>query len=92
LLHDGEVRLIDFGRTQWRPWTSDVVRLKHQQFVVHPELEAALKAGLDRELDSADEAALRLEEIQQAVSTVAWAHGLGDPVFEEHGRRMISRS
>jgi len=48
-------------------------------------------AGLDREMDSADEAAFRLGEIQQAVSTVSWAHGLGDPVFEEHGRRMISR-
>jgi tRNA A-37 threonylcarbamoyl transferase component Bud32 len=94
LTHEGEVRLIDFGRAGQRPWVSDLVRLRNQQFVGHPELEDAFFAGLGQPLSAigaADAAALTLETIKQGVSTVVWANKIGDADFTEHGRGMISR-
>ncbi len=85
------MRIIDFGRAQWRHWTSELVRLRHLQFVGRPELEAAFHTGLGREFGAVDETALRIEEISQSVGTVVWAHRIGDVQFEEHGRRMIRR-
>jgi tRNA A-37 threonylcarbamoyl transferase component Bud32 len=94
LIHEGTVGLIDFGRGGRRPWVSDLVRLRSQQFVGHPELEAAFLAGLGRplaDIGEADATALALETIRQAVGTVVWAHQIGDADFTEHGRRMIRR-
>jgi hypothetical protein len=94
LTHAGEVRLIDFGRGGQRPWVSDLVRLRNQQFVGHPELEDAFFAGLGLPLSAigeADAAALTLESVRQAVSTVVWASKTGDADFAGRGRVMISR-
>ncbi|MBK7538646.1 MAG: aminoglycoside phosphotransferase family protein [Myxococcales bacterium] len=78
LIHQGKVALIDFGRTAARHWTSDLVRLRHQQLRGEPQLELALFAGLARELDADDLRQYRLEELLQGLATVWWAHGIGD--------------
>lgn len=91
LVHAGTVAVIDFGRAEQRPWTSDLVRLQFQQFVGRPDLEEAFHDGLGRDLDALDIEILELERIYQAVSTVVWANGIGDAGFEEHGRQMIDR-
>lgn len=87
----GILSVIDFGRATDRHWTSDLVRLQHQQFVGHPELEEAFFAGLGRHVEPQDGAILRLENLMQAVTTVVWAHGIGDSRFEDAGRTMITR-
>jgi hypothetical protein len=92
LIHDGRVALIDFGRAAARPWTSDLVRLKHRQLLDRPDLEQALFAGLDRELAPADLRSYRLEELYQGLCTVVWAHGVGDLGFCEEGRWMLERA
>ncbi|WP_181365222.1 hypothetical protein [Arthrobacter sp. HMWF013] len=33
----------------------------------------------------------RLENLNQAVGTVVWAHQIGDAAFEESGRGMVGR-
>ncbi|MEP6478682.1 MAG: aminoglycoside phosphotransferase family protein [Rhodoglobus sp.] len=87
----GVLRVIDFGRGGWRHWTSDLVRMRHQQLLGHPELESAFFAGFGAELSAEEQAHLRLEELEQAVSTVVWAHAVGDAGFEEQGRGMVAR-
>jgi hypothetical protein len=94
ITHEGEVRLIDFGRGGQRPWVSDLVRLRNQQFVGHPEFEDAFFAGLGLPLSAiaeADAAAFTLESVKQAVSTVVWANKIGAADFADHGRVMITR-
>lgn len=87
LVDDGELRIIDYGRALFRSAESDLVRLRHQQFVGHPELQAAFERGYGREPGPV----LELDELEQATTTVSWAHSIGDPEFEEHGRRMLRR-
>lgn len=94
LSHDGTVGLIDFGQSAQRPWVRDLVRLRNQQFVRHPELECAFYEGLGRqasEISESDAAALTLATIAQSLGTVVWAHQMGQTDFLEHGRTMIER-
>jgi len=91
LAYRGVVSVIDFGRGAKRSWVSDLVRLRNQQFVGHPELEQAFMDGLSRTLTEADLEMLALETVSESLGTVVWAHGIGDQEFEEHGRRMIAR-
>ncbi|MFE4196325.1 phosphotransferase [Paenarthrobacter sp. NPDC056912] len=92
-LRDGEeVRIIDFGRAELRPWVHDLVRLSHQQLLAAPRLQAAFFEGLGRTVSQGPEGELwRLENINQAVGTVVWAHQTGDSVFEQQGVRMVER-
>jgi aminoglycoside phosphotransferase (APT) family kinase protein len=93
LIHEGRVALIDFGRAAPRPWTSELVRLRHHQLLDRPELERALFDGLGRELDEHDRRLYHLEELFQGLSTVVWASdNIGDLVFAEHGRQMLRRA
>ena len=91
LVHEGMIRLIDFGRAAPRHWTSELVRMQHQQFLVDPALEPAFFEGLGREFTEEDRLVLRLEHFSQALGTIVWAHGIGDFDFEEQGRRMLAR-
>lgn len=91
LIHDGTVSVIDFGRGAQRSWVSDLVRLRSQQFAGHPDLEDAFMRGLGRPVTGEDAVMLELETVKQSLGTVVWAHGIGDPSFEEHGRGMIAR-
>ena len=69
----------------------DLVRLSHQQFVQRPELAEAFHAGLGRTLGPADEDLWRLENLNQSIGTVVWAHQMGDTAFEQAGRDMVER-
>lgn len=87
LVEDGHVRVIDFGRADWRPAATDLARLAAQQFRGHPELEQAFLAGYGD--DPRDPVTWRMILIREAVGTAAYAHRIGDDAFESQGQRMI---
>ncbi|MFJ5955497.1 aminoglycoside phosphotransferase family protein [Paenarthrobacter sp. NPDC092416] len=93
-LHEhGTVKVIDFGRAEARPWVHDLVRLSHQQLLASPGLSAAFYDGFGRGVSSDSERALwRLENLNQAIGTVVWAHQVGDPGFEQQGLGMVDRA
>ncbi|WP_284986105.1 aminoglycoside phosphotransferase family protein [Arthrobacter sp. fls2-241-R2A-172] len=92
LYDDGEVKVIDFGRADLRPWVHDLVRLTHQQFLADAALATAFQEGLGRAVTSPEEvSAWRLENLDQAVGTVVWAHSIGDESFEQQGVAMVER-
>ncbi|WP_051421674.1 phosphotransferase family protein [Paenarthrobacter nicotinovorans] len=89
---DGDTKVIDFGRADLRPWVHDLVRLSHQQFLGQERLSQAFYEGLGRVIESAQDRILwRLENLNQAVATVVWAHGIGDEDFEQQGIAMVAR-
>lgn len=87
----GQVKIIDFGRADGRPWVHDLVRLSHQQFLGRPDLAFAFHDGLGRTVGAADMDMWRLENLNQAIGTVVWAHQIGDTAFEQSGRDMVER-
>ncbi|MCU1517090.1 MAG: hypothetical protein JWQ75_1811 [Pseudarthrobacter sp.] len=87
----GQIKVIDFGRAEPRPWLHDLVRLSHQQFLNKPDLAEAFYQGLGRTVEPADADLWRLENLNQAVGTVVWAHQMGDAAFEQAGRKMVER-
>ena len=91
LQDNGQIKVIDFGRAERRPWVHDLVRLSHQQFVQRPELAEAFHAGLGRTVGPAEADLWRLENLNQAIGTVVWAHQMGDTAFEQAGRDMVER-
>ncbi|MCT9868832.1 phosphotransferase [Paenarthrobacter aurescens] len=92
LHHNGHIKVIDFGRAELRPWVHDLVRLSHQQFLGRPGLQAAFHEGLGRVVTTEQERHLwTLENLNQSVGTVLWAHQVGDFVFEQQGVDMVDR-
>jgi Ser/Thr protein kinase RdoA (MazF antagonist) len=91
LQENGQVKVIDFGRADKRPWVHDLVRLSHQQFVGRPELEAAFYDGYARMVGASETDLWRLEHLNQAIGTVVWANQVGDAAFEQAGRTMLER-
>lgn len=89
--HDGEIRIIDFGRAAPRPWVHDVVRLSHQQLLGRSELAAAFFEGLGASIVATEQDIWLAEDVNQAIGTVVWAHDVGDPEFEAAGRDMVTR-
>ncbi|MET3902143.1 aminoglycoside phosphotransferase family protein [Paenarthrobacter sp. 4246] len=89
---DGLIKVIDFGRAELRPWVHDLVRLSHQQLLAQPMLAAAFHEGLGRVITTEQEHQLwTLENLNQSVGTVVWAHHVGDAVFERQGVEMVAR-
>jgi aminoglycoside/choline kinase family phosphotransferase len=88
LHHRGTVKMIDFGRADWRPADSDFARLVNQQFVQRPDLEAAFVSGYGS--DPREPAPWRRTLLREAVGTACWAHQVGDSGFEAQGHRMIA--
>lgn len=87
-LVDGErVRVIDFGRFDWRPAATDLARLASQQLLGRPDLERAFFEGYGE--DPRDPAGWRLVRIREAIGTAVWAFQFGDAEFEAQGHRMI---
>ena len=87
LLHEGRVRVIDFGRFDWRPAATDLARLAAQQFRGRPGLERAFLDGYGT--DPRDPEGWRLIRVREAIGTAAWAYQFGDEEFEQQGHRMI---
>lgn len=91
-LHDdGVIKVIDFGRAGPRPWVHDLIRLSHQQLLEAPKLAQAFHDGLGRIVTDDDADIWLLENLNQAIGTVVWAHQVGDELFEQAGRRMMDR-
>ena len=87
LVDDGRVRVIDFGRFDWRPAATDLARLAAQQFRGRPELERAFLDGYGT--DPRGPEGWRLIRVREAIGTAAWAYQFGDEEFEQQGHRMI---
>ena len=90
LIHDGVIRVIDLGRSDWRPAATDFARLAHQEWVGRPDLEAAFLEGYA--VDPREPAAWRAMLLQEAIGTAVWAYSVGDDGFEAQGHRMIAES
>ncbi|WP_343902907.1 phosphotransferase family protein [Arthrobacter rhombi] len=92
---DGRIAVIDFGRAELRPWYSDLVRMDHHDFALRADLRAAFRDGYGPEPGPVDEDAAPgrlLDELMQSLGTIVWSRDVGDAVFEEHGRSMLTRS
>lgn len=90
LRHHQEVRVIDFGRADWRPADSDFARLASQQFRGRPDLEAAFLGGYGG--DPREPESWRRSQLREAVATACWAHQVGDEAFEAQGHRMVEEA
>jgi thiamine kinase-like enzyme len=87
-LMDGtELRIIDFGRYEFRPAATDFCRLAVQQWRSHPHLETAFFEGYGS--DPRDGEVWNVALLREAVATAAWAYQAGDQRFEEQGHRML---
>ncbi|GGI68135.1 hypothetical protein GCM10007175_00940 [Pseudarthrobacter scleromae] len=91
LVDGGKIKVIDFGRADARPWVHDLVRLTHQQFLGRPALAEAFYSGLGKHPNSAAADVWQLENLNQALGTVVWAHKIGDAAFEQSGVERLER-
>lgn len=87
LLARRDVKIIDFGRFDFRPAMSDFCRLAAQQWHSHPQLETAFFEGYGT--DPRDSDLWNIAMLREAVSTAAWAYQAGDQEFEKQGHRML---
>ena len=90
LLHDDRVKVIDFGRFDHRPRSSDLTRLARQQWRDRPDLEAAFFDGYGS--DPRAEPGWTMLLLMEAIGTAAWAFQVGDQAFEAQGHRMLAES
>lgn len=88
LIDSTELKIIDFGRFDFRPATSDFCRLAVQQWRSFPRLEAAFLEGYGSDPRNND--VWNMELLREAISTTAWAYQVGDVEFEKQGHRMLS--
>lgn len=87
-LFDGEhLRVIDFGRFDYRPASTDLCRLAVQQWRTMPALEAAFMSGYGDDPRNAEVWAIDL--LREAIGTAVWAYQIGDEPFERQGHRML---
>ncbi len=90
LVHSGEVRVIDFGRFEFRPAATDLCRLAVQQWRGRPELEQAFLDGYGT--DPRSYAVWRIDLLREAIGTAVWAFQMGDEEFENQGHRMLTEA
>lgn len=88
LVHDGVVRIIDFGRAALRPALTDFHPLAAQQFADDPVLERAFLDGYGE--DPREPGAWRRNQVRAAVGAAAWAFQVGHRTLEQQGHRMIA--
>ncbi|ODT25742.1 MAG: aminoglycoside phosphotransferase [Microbacterium sp. SCN 69-37] len=82
-----KVRVIDFGRFDYRPAATDLCRLAVQQWRSMPSLEIAFMSGYVD--DPRDPEVWGIDLLREAVGTAVWAHRVGDEPFEQQGQRML---
>lgn len=83
----GRLRIIDFGRFEYRPAATDLVRLAAQQWSGRPDLEEAFFAGYGK--DPRSQLAWPMLYLHEAIGTAVWAYQMGAEEFEEQGHRML---
>lgn len=88
LVDRGKLRIIDFGRFEFRPAASDFARLAVQQWKGRADLEAAFLRGYGG--DPREEKAWGIMELREGIGTAVWAHEVGDEVFEAQGHQMLA--
>lgn len=97
LTSDGSprLRLIDFGRFNFRPWVSELGRLMHLGFVENPDLERQVYLGMGKDpnqpLTDLERSTRKLDLLTNAVTTVVWAWEMGDDNFHRAGYTMLER-
>lgn len=88
LIDSSVVRVIDFGRFDFRPAATDLCRLAFQQWNELPALEAAFLSGYGD--DPRNALNWPLDLLREAIGTAVWASVVGDLAFEDQGHRMLS--
>lgn len=87
-LIDGDrVRVIDFGRFDFRPPSTDLCRLATQQWRAVPDLEDAFLRGYGT--DPRDYRVWPIDLLREAIGTAVWAFLVGDAAFEAQGHHML---
>lgn len=86
----GKLKVIDFGRFDYRAPSTDLVRLANQQWLGHPELESAFLQGYGG--DPRQARSWPIECLHEAIGTVVYAYRLGAEDFEAQGHRMLGRA
>jgi hypothetical protein len=89
-MRGSELRVIDFGRFEFRPAVTDFCRLAAQQWRSSPALEDAFFEGYGS--DPRESKLWNVMLLGEAVSTSAWAFHVGDHKFEEQGHRMLGHA
>ena len=84
------LRVIDFGRFDFRPAASDFCRLATQQWRDAPSLETAFLEAYGT--DPRDQTVWPMDLLREAISTAAWAYAVGDGEFEARGHRMLDEA
>ncbi|MBM7768818.1 phosphotransferase [Glutamicibacter nicotianae] len=90
LADQGELRVIDFGRFEFRPAASDLARLAVQQWKARPDLEAAFLQGYGH--DPRERESWRIMQLREGLGTAVWAHQVGDRDFEAQGLQMLAET
>ncbi|HEY8590677.1 MAG TPA: phosphotransferase [Naasia sp.] len=90
LLDGRTIKVIDFGRFEYRPAYTDLGRLATQQWQSAPDLEAAFLRGYGG--DPREPEQWRAHLLRQAVSVAVWAHKVGDAEYEQQGLRMLDEA
>lgn len=90
LVHEERLRVIDFGRFEYRPPATDLCRLAAQQWSTSNLLEDAFIEGY--ETDPRDEEVWLIDLLREAIGTAVWAYQVGDQRFEDQGHRMLARA
>jgi Phosphotransferase enzyme family len=91
LVHEGMVRVIDFGHADHDLWTVDMGRMYFGEWADQPDLQEAFFAGYGRVPHVSDWRIFRQYSAFGALTTIVWAHEHDDPAFERHGREMLAR-
>ncbi|MBG6192491.1 hypothetical protein IWX64_003465 [Arthrobacter sp. CAN_A212] len=90
LIEQERVRVIDFGRFDFRPPATDLCRLATQQWKAVPTLEAAFLSGYGP--DPRDDQVWSMDLLREAIGTAVWAFLVGDVKFEAQGHRMLEEA
>ncbi|MGV2952106.1 phosphotransferase [Glutamicibacter sp. AGC46] len=88
LVDQGKLKVIDFGRFEFRPASSDFARLSLQQWVGHPELEQAFLQGYG--YDPREELSWKMMQLREGLGTAVWSYEVGDESFEAQGLQMLA--
>ncbi len=90
LVDNGVVSVIDFGRADLRPASTDFARLAAQEFRGNADVEAAFLDGYGG--DPREPGAWQRIRLREAIGTAVWAFRVGDEKFEAQGHRMIAEA
>lgn len=87
IINGDRLHVIDFGRFDFRPASSDLNRLAVQQWKDAPELESAFFDGYGE--DPRDSRTWPIISLREAIGTAVWAYQVGDAGFEAQGHQML---